>query len=303
MMFKYLLFFLALSYSVVGHSQEVAEQTMIRTSVATETPEQTVVALKSYEGLVTSDLYSAVLNDTDDESLAKTMEEAFEDDFTTAKGLNGVVKYYFETDSTSKITFARLQVRSAIVEKVLKLDEEKGEELLVTKLPEPEERNFFSPIKVERISSQFNLARRHPVKRRKILPHNGVDFTAASGTPIYPSLEGIVKVKGRTRSKGKYVVIEHFNGMKSTYDHMRAFQKELQVGDYVDVGDKIGEVGRTGYATGTHLHFGLINKEGFYVNPILYLKDYQIEQGESNESLESLDALDALEDVSDFISE
>ena len=48
---------------------------------------------------------------------------------------------------------------------------------------------------------------------------------------------------------------------------------------YVETSDQIGEVGRTGYATGAHLHFWIL-KYGFYVNPILYLKDYQIAEGD-----------------------
>ena len=303
-MFKVLVLTFALGHSLNAFSQEVAEQALIRGIASSESLSENSNLEKnhvmSYDGKVTADLYSAVLENTGDETLAKTMEEAFQEDFSTAKGLNGLVQYYFETDSDNQITYARMQVRSAIVEKELKFNVEKSQNLLVTKLPDLENKEFFSPIKIDRVSSGFNLARRHPVKKRKILPHNGIDFTAASGTPIYPTLEGIVIIKGRTKSKGKYIVIEHFNGMKSTYDHMRAFEKDIRVGDYVDVGDKIGEVGRTGYATGTHLHFGLINKDGYYVNPLLYLKDYQVEKGEASESM---DALDSLEDVSDFISE
>ncbi|MGZ3809529.1 MAG: M23 family metallopeptidase, partial [Bacteriovorax sp.] len=201
--------------------------------------------------------------------------------------------------ASDRIAYARLIVGSALVEKELRLDPTTNLETLVNKLPELEDRQFLSPVKAERISSQFNLARRHPVKRRRIQPHNGVDFTAKSSTPVYPALEGVVIAMGRARAKGKFILIEHYNGMKSTYDHLRKFQKGLRIGDYVEVGDQIGEVGRTGYATGSHLHFGLLNEDGLYVNPILYLKDYQVEtddgHGPDSGSLDEFDEAPGLE--------
>ncbi len=294
-MVKYLILFVAVSFASYSYSQEVAEQTLLRSlpeEVLGNASEEAKLP-RVFEGKVTSDLFATILKDTENEDWANTIAEAFKDDFVTAKGLKGQVSYDFKLDSDDQITYARIIVRTAMIEKELQYNEDTQLLSLVTKLPLPEEVVFSTPVKAERISSQFNLARRHPVKRKTILPHNGVDFTAKSRTPIYPALEGEVIAIGRTRSKGKFVLIEHDNGMKTTYDHLRVFQKGLRVGDDVEVDDQIGEVGRTGYATGTHLHFGLINKDGLYVNPIHYLKEYQVETDGSRSRLDAIEEAEA----------
>lgn len=274
-MTKFLLLFLLIGFSRPIFSMEIAEQTLLRSESQIE------ILPQVFEGNVQGDLFSSVLKDTQSETWAKAMDEAFRDDFATSRGLKVEVSYHFKTDSDDQIISAHLIVGKALVEKELAFNEATELFALETKLPNLEDRQFNSPVKVERISSQFNLARRHPVRRKKILPHNGVDFTAKSRTPIYPALDGVVIAMGRTRAKGNYILIEHNNGMKSTYDHLRVFQKGQRIGDYVEVNEQIGEVGRTGYATGTHLHFGLLNADGFYVNPILYLKEYLVEPEDS----------------------
>ena len=106
-----------------------------------------------------------------------------------------------------------------------------------------------------------------------------------SGTPVYPALEGEVIAIGRARAKGKFVLIQHDNGYQTTYDHLKKFKKGLRVGMHVEMDDQIGEVGRTGYATGAHLHFGVIF-EGYYTNPIYLLKDYSDDQKNLAENLD-----------------
>ncbi len=260
------------------------------------------------EGKIIGNLYDSVLNKTQNEEWAKLLQEAFKDDFISTKGLKVEATFSFETVEPSEnnsndnsddisfadpksdtIVYARLVVGQALVEKELSLNHATNSQSLLTKIPKAQEREFISPVKSERISSQFKLTRRHPVKRRRIQPHNGVDFSAKSKTPVYPAMDGVVVAMGRARAKGKFILIEHSNGMKSTYDHLRKFQKGLHVGDYVEVSEQIGEVGRTGYATGTHLHFGLIDSDGFYVNPILYLKDYQVDSDNNEEFSEESD--------------
>lgn len=272
-MIKCIFIFLLICFSQFALSREVAEQALLRFASS----EVNVVLPQIIEGTVSGDLYDSVLKKTQNKIWADSIAVAFKEDFSTNKGLKIEVKYYFQTDVDDQITYARLIVGKALLEKELIIDELTGLNLLVNKLPDIEDRQFYSPVKLERISSHFNLSRRHPVKRRRILPHNGVDFSAKSRTPIYPSLSGLVLEMGRARAKGKYILIEHDNGMRSTYDHLRVFQKGLRVGDYVEVDNQIGEVGRTGYATGNHLHFGLINQDGFYVNPLFYLKDFYVE--------------------------
>ncbi len=85
---------------------------------------------------------------------------------------------------------------------------------------------------------------------------NGVDLAAPSGSPIYAAAAGTVivsRVGGWNGGYGNYVVIDHGNGVQTLYSHMNA--DNVSVGQSVARGDLIGSVGKTGQATGFHLHF------------------------------------------------
>lgn len=252
--------------------------------------------IKTFDGIIHNNLYDSILSDQNSNKLASIVSEAFKDEFSTTKGLRVQASYTFDVETFfddgefikfGDVVSAKVTVGQAIVEKVEQLNEKKKISELKTYIPDATERQFISPIGSNLVSSLFNLARRHPLKRR-IQPHNGIDFRAKSGTPVFPSLDGTVVAIGRTKAKGKYVLISHGNGFQTTYDHLRKFQKGLRVGMYVDTQDQLGEVGRTGYATGAHLHFCII-KNGQYVNPIYYLKDYKLEENASEpEELEEV---------------
>ena len=238
---------------------------------------------KTFEGKIKGTLFDSILTNLKDESMANVISEAFREEFVTTKGLRIDANYsiiaetFFEEDqltSFGSILEAKIVVGKAVVEKVLKRDLEKQISILANFIPNEDERIFTSPTGSNIVSSVFNLTRKHPVKKR-IQPHNGIDFKARSGTSVFPALEGEVIGMGRARAKGKFVIIRHANGIETTYDHLKKFQKGLRIGMYVDPRDQIGEVGRTGLATGAHLHFGML-KNGFYVNPLYYLKDYRL---------------------------
>lgn len=85
---------------------------------------------------------------------------------------------------------------------------------------------------------------------------NGVDLGAPSGTPIYAAAGGTVivsRASGWNGGYGNYVVIRHNNGTQTLYSHLSS--DSVSVGDTVSKGQRIGGVGRTGEATGNHLHF------------------------------------------------
>lgn len=107
----------------------------------------------------------------------------------------------------------------------------------------------------------------HPIyKIRKF--HYGMDFTAPTGTEIYATGDGVVKVvESSHRGYGNKVVIDHGFGYQTLYGHMSAFN--VKVGQKVKRGDVIGYVGNTGLSTGPHLHYEVIhnNKK---VNPVNY---------------------------------
>ncbi|WP_232307447.1 peptidoglycan DD-metalloendopeptidase family protein [Sphingobium chungbukense] len=90
--------------------------------------------------------------------------------------------------------------------------------------------------------------------------HNGVDFPAAAGTPIYSIGAGKVARAGYDARSGNFVVIDHGDGTTSSYSHMKA-PTSLKVGDAVTPDTLLGGVGTTGHSSGNHLHL-VVKKEG-----------------------------------------
>lgn len=110
-----------------------------------------------------------------------------------------------------------------------------------------------SPLEFTRISSGFSL-RKHPISG-KWKAHKGVDFAAATGTPIRASGDGVIDFVGVQRGYGNVVKIKHWNNYSTVYAHMSRFAKNSRKGTKVSQGDVIGYVGSTGWATGPHLHY------------------------------------------------
>lgn len=110
------------------------------------------------------------------------------------------------------------------------------------------------PVEFGRVSSGFNLARRHPVLNT-IRAHKGVDFAAPVGTPIKAAGSGRVQFRGTMGGYGNTVVLSHSGGVTTLYAHMSRYARNLKVGDRVRQGDVIGYIGMTGLATGPHLHY------------------------------------------------
>lgn len=249
--------------------------------------------VKAIDGTITNTLYETILKDTDSKKLATLMEETFKDDFSTTKGLRAPARYhllveqYFDEGRFVKygsILEADLKIGRAISKKLLNINQETSEWEMMPENFQSTDRPFYTPVKSSRVSSIFQLNRRHPITRRH-QPHNGVDFVSPSGMPIYPALDGVVTAVARTRSKGKFVTIRHDNGYITTYDHLKKFQKGLRVGNRVGLNDQLGEVGRTGFSTGAHLHFGIM-KDGFYVNPLYLLKSYTFADKDDFETID-----------------
>jgi murein DD-endopeptidase MepM/ murein hydrolase activator NlpD len=85
--------------------------------------------------------------------------------------------------------------------------------------------------------------------------HTGVDFPAASGTPVGAAGRGCVSFAGWDDGYGKLVVVQHRLGMTSWYAHLSRIS--VRRGECVVAGSRIGRVGTTGNSTGPHLHFEL----------------------------------------------
>lgn len=122
-----------------------------------------------------------------------------------------------------------------------------------------------TPIDGARLSSRFGK-RRHPVLGYTKM-HRGVDFAAATGTPIYAAGDGVISYRGRKGGYGKYVRIRHAGGYNTAYAHMSRFRKGVTLGSRVRQGQVIGYVGTTGRSTGPHLHYEIL-AGGRQVNPL-----------------------------------
>ena len=111
-----------------------------------------------------------------------------------------------------------------------------------------------APVDFTRISSNFNLHRRHPILNR-IRAHRGVDYAAPRGTPIKASGDGKVIFRGIKSGYGKTVILQHGGNITTLYAHMSNFVAKVGVGTRVRQGQTIGFVGQTGLATANHLHY------------------------------------------------
>jgi len=120
-----------------------------------------------------------------------------------------------------------------------------------------------APLNFSYISSGFNPRRMHPVLKR-IRPHNGIDYYAPKGTPVYAAGDGTVIESAYSRANGNYVFIKHANSIVTKYLHFS--KRAVTKGQKVKQGQTIGYVGSTGLATGPHLHYEFV-LNGVHRNP------------------------------------
>jgi len=102
--------------------------------------------------------------------------------------------------------------------------------------------------------------------------HCGVDLGGKKGTPVHASADGEVTRVVRTihPEAGRYVVVEHAGGVHTHYLHLDEIRADLQVGVRVRAGDPLGTIGRTGAASGPHLHFAMSQERqgrSYYFDP------------------------------------
>lgn len=98
--------------------------------------------------------------------------------------------------------------------------------------------------------------------------HDGIDYAANFGTPVYSAMSGKVIFAGWDNTGyGNYVVVEHANGYVTGYAHLAEIV--VSKGDTVEAGQCVGAVGSTGYSTGNHLHFS-IRVNGEFTNPAAF---------------------------------
>ncbi len=125
-----------------------------------------------------------------------------------------------------------------------------------------------SPVNVGYNSSSFGW-RVDPFSGRSAF-HEGLDFTAATGTPIYAAAGGRVTVAEQTPDYGKIVKISHGTGLETRYAH--ASELLVNAGEVVRKGQLIARVGSTGRSTGSHLHFE-VRRDGAPLDPRKFLQN------------------------------
>lgn len=99
--------------------------------------------------------------------------------------------------------------------------------------------------------------------------HEGTDFSAPIGTPVYAPADGVVIYSGWLSSYGRLIKIQHEFGIETRYGHLNALN--VNVGDRVSRGDHIGDTGNSGRSTGPHLHYE-VRVGGKAVNPMIYIQ-------------------------------
>ncbi|PJE02412.1 MAG: peptidase M23 [Leptospira sp.] len=133
------------------------------------------------------------------------------------------------------------------------------------------QRIFINPVPDSRITSRFGR-RSDPFNKYSRNFHSGLDMAAKVGTPVVASSDGEVVFTGNNGGYGNTVILLHSNGYKTVYAHCAKIV--VEVGEKVKMGRVIAAVGRTGTATGAHLHFEVF-KNGKLINPQTALNSYE----------------------------
>lgn len=113
-----------------------------------------------------------------------------------------------------------------------------------------------APLEFRRISSVYGM-RRHPILG-VMKKHTGMDYAAASGTPVRSIGEGTVIRAGWGNGYGNVLEIRHRNGYVTRHAHLRGFAKGIRRGTKVNIGQTVAYVGSTGLSTAPHLHFEVL---------------------------------------------
>ena len=177
------------------------------------------------------------------------------------KELEGYDNSQLVTNTTKRIDVLRKQlaIQSKSLDDILKMA--KAKDKLLAAIP------AIQPVKNEnlkRMVSGFGYRTDPFTKARKM--HEGMDFTAKTGTPIYATGDGVVARADNTASGfGNHVVIRHGFGYETLYAHLSRYK--CKAGQRIKRGDIIGYVGSTGRSEGPHLHYE-VHKNGKVVNPL-----------------------------------
>ena len=186
-----------------------------------------------------------------------TQSSAIYENYFSLKNSDLIIETHKQIDIISN----QLNIQSKSFDEVIKLAKNKTE--MLSSLPS------IQPVSnkdLKRMVSGFG-PRIHPIYKT-ITHHDGMDFTAAIGTPIYATADGTVEKSTYDRGGyGKHIIINHGYGYKTLYAHMNEIKTKR--GTKVKRFDIIGYVGNTGLSLGSHLHYE-VHHNGIPENPSYY---------------------------------
>ncbi len=190
-------------------------------------------------------------------------------------GIGGAKYDFQETDEVSgfdeKVQVGKQLVELSKLEREVNLELQSYRDLMLTFKKKQDSLAYLPalrPILKGFISSGFGR-RMHPIFH-VYKHHDGIDFSAKRGTPIYATADGIVKYSGVNGGYGRMVMIDHLYGFQTRYGHMSKIL--VRKGQKVKRGEKIGEVGNSGISTAPHLHYE-VRFHGNPINPRSYYFD------------------------------
>ena len=185
-------------------------------------------------------------------------KSGYKNNYVALQGYNNselVIRTTKKVDVLSK----ELVIQSKSLDAILKLAEAKQDFLASIPAIQPVQNE-----KLRHVASGFGYRTDPFTKARKM--HEGMDFTAKTGTPIFASGDGIVARADNSASGfGNHIVIRHGYGYESLYAHLSKYK--CRAGQRVKRGDIIGYVGSTGRSEAPHLHYE-VHKNGKVVNPL-----------------------------------
>ena len=177
------------------------------------------------------------------------------------KDLEGYDNSQLVINTTKRVDILQkeIAIQSKSLDDILKMA--KSKDKLLAAIP------AIQPVKNENLKSMvsgFGYRTDPFTKTRKM--HEGMDFTAKTGTPIYATGDGVVARADNTASGfGNHIVIRHGYGYETLYAHLSKYK--CRAGQRIKRGDIIGYVGSTGRSEGPHLHYE-VHKNGRVVNPL-----------------------------------
>jgi hypothetical protein len=141
--------------------------------------------------------------------------------------------------------------------------------VVVEPAPAPALIAFSEPVPGHEVVSPFGL-RKLPWEEGGRL-HEGVDISAPAGLPVLAAADGVVTAFGVNGGYGRFVEVEHAEGLKTLYAHLGAIDKAMVKGLAIKAGAPIGAIGSSGTSTGPHLHFEVRDARDRPLNPKFFL--------------------------------